>query len=1384
MASGGTVPPKQETASSSVKRKLSECTPKVNEPDTKKVHIGDVIDSTGRKTTVTVDTEQKVTVGSLSAPVSESSSGDVPMEKPPSVEKMDVDASPEPETSCCENVDTLPDTEPNTETEGEEKTEEISSSVADQSTRKGDDEMLESNSNVSSSDDKRTGATESVGQPKPPDSEVSASALPTPSEVEAMDVDMEADVDEGDLPSGPIGPPVVEPPCVKKVAYLCYDDEHPDGKTAPKPEPSSGKSTPVASTSTKTPTNIPSAVAPSMSANEGKMEVDSVPKSTSRKPATLQAEAVVDSSIAAEALEPVVATSKKSIASSAISTAKVLGENVVESSQPSSSSDSKKQASDKGVDEQLRATVHRSALLAKASSTPNTGTTGSPAATPSMNPSTPNPVIASAVSSSNVFSSTPIHKNFEHKPVNSGNVSKITNPSSVETSRIEADDATEHSSMAVNAVTTGEGNDTTGVATASTTKSLSASGGTPSNTETASPSTEAASTSTSPSARLTPPKKDPLLKHEHSSSGTSLKTTDSSEVDSCTVTSEMNTAEEIAMYANNARKYNGISSTSSDVSELGAAKAEVLKTPVVTMKQEEESNSALSSSPVTKVDLVSAIRPTTSHQQQYEVSIWFEGRDLQFLSIEKLGNQANSTTPVGDSPMHAASIGNDVSGTDGSLKQSTTSTTSNGSVTSLGPFALPDKRLTASTVSSNSSSGSVAASLITHQSSVKPNVPQVKQTVIGPSALCDLMIGEFKKLKRTFAPHGVDDDGRSLDAQLEKTPKTPTSSRGQRKDALSGKKSASRAQKRAEKMADGSDEEDTDTDLFTLKASSGSPATKQATKRSKGTPESPGVSSSHAAATKTSVIPEPKQFDICCLARWTDRKYYAGRVTNQRGDKYVVMFEDGCSKTLARDVIVFGEDGVLPILNHSIHVLTGGDTYEPAIVEEVKRNDSSNEVVYAVRTASSTLEIAASGIYLTDEQAKWIHNACKNKPDPIQQLLLQSGAADAGDDGEGATTGGGAARGAGTATDQAGGDKGSRSTRSKRGFDKTITPGTPEAGYSGGVGKKGRRGRRNKLPPPGSNISECSEGSDTYEDEQSVPQSPEAGLDAVDGVQPELQRTEQESELVKINLIAEYFGADYDEENAAQLLGAIPYSAKTLFRNKHFLLSCTIPPKSADNYELNRATFSSAPFVKQHLRRQIEAGGGKVYNFFEDVPKNKYKNCKLIAPRPSTTALYIQCLACNIVAVSHEWIAQCCHEQTLLDHKNYTLPSGWSFLEQRYMPWGAGRTQNKRSTPTPLSSTSINVASLNKDFNDFWSRVCRLGGATVRLIKRESDVTETLSGYLLTDQEFPEEIKIKASRIGLLVVSTVWVVQCLINGRICHPSSHEKLTQIYQEDDY
>lgn len=77
-----------------------------------------------------------------------------------------------------------------------------------------------------------------------------------------------------------------------------------------------------------------------------------------------------------------------------------------------------------------------------------------------------------------------------------------------------------------------------------------------------------------------------------------------------------------------------------------------------------------------------------------------------------------------------------------------------------------------------------------------------------------------------------------------------------------------------------------------------------------------------------------------------------------------------------------------------------------------------------------------------------------------------------------------------------------------------------------------------------------------------------------------------------------------------------------------------------------------------------------------------------------------------------------------------------------------------------------------------------MSGATLRVIKSASDITQTQSGFMLTDDEFPAEIKEKAEHFGIPVVSTVWVVQSLILGKTCKPDAHKKLTQMYQDDDY
>uniref|UniRef100_A0A8D8EA19 (northern house mosquito) hypothetical protein n=1 Tax=Culex pipiens TaxID=7175 RepID=A0A8D8EA19_CULPI len=373
-----------------------------------------------------------------------------------------------------------------------------------------------------------------------------------------------------------------------------------------------------------------------------------------------------------------------------------------------------------------------------------------------------------------------------------------------------------------------------------------------------------------------------------------------------------------------------------------------------------------------KLDLTQAL---TSEDALYEVSVWFDGAELQFLSVEKVIENKLAAPGLAGSTQ-------DLTGIDSS-KQS-----SNGSVGSLGPFQLPSARPAADAHSSaTDSSGTIS-------SQSKAPLSKVKHTVRGAKALASLMIEEFTKIKRALSK-----DDELSDAELDqsssnaKTPKTTT-------------KKGGRGQKRTRTESEA--EED---------SKSKQTSSKSAKKQKPDTP--------------VPAEPEPpvNQDDwLCCMARWSDRKYYAGKVTGYKGDnKYMVLFEDGASKALSKDVIVIGDKDTLPIVGHAVHALTGGDTYEAGFVDEVKRNETTNEVSYVVRIGEGTVEVTASDLYLNEEQAKYINRACKaaegGADDPMQSPSASGK--------RGSATNTPILQTPDDASAAGGGEKGSRSMRSK-----------------------------------------------------------------------------------------------------------------------------------------------------------------------------------------------------------------------------------------------------------------------------------------------------------------------------------------------------------------
>lgn len=383
---------------------------------------------------------------------------------------------------------------------------------------------------------------------------------------------------------------------------------------------------------------------------------------------------------------------------------------------------------------------------------------------------------------------------------------------------------------------------------------------------------------------------------------------------------------------------------------------------------------------------------------QYNVSLWYEESDIQYMAIERIDPKKENRSYLPD-----GSAGTTSHATDASSEKTSTS---NGSVTSVGPFSLLGARV--SVASSNSS-------VVSHKATedgkftvpAQPSLPRTKQqSVTGVVALCDFAIDFFSKLKRAH----VDDD----QDDTSEVATTPSTGRGK---GAAAKKNLNKTTTNAAASPD----------VTSKKRASG----KRGHSDTEDEPKAKQI--------KTVAVVEEPAYSV--LARWVDKLYYAGRVTQSKpGNKYVVLFEDGASKTLPQEHIVFGEDNVLPLLDQSVHALIAKDTYEPGMVSHV--NKDSDPVMYTVTTESKSVTVSASDIYLEEDQAKM-----------IQQSMSASDAIKSPDT---PTTGGKRAGRPSIKLEESQTASGGRA----RGTKKTQQPSTPEPGTSGNVG--GRSGRRAK----------------------------------------------------------------------------------------------------------------------------------------------------------------------------------------------------------------------------------------------------------------------------------------------------------------------------------
>ncbi|KAH3837070.1 hypothetical protein DPMN_110448 [Dreissena polymorpha] len=239
--------------------------------------------------------------------------------------------------------------------------------------------------------------------------------------------------------------------------------------------------------------------------------------------------------------------------------------------------------------------------------------------------------------------------------------------------------------------------------------------------------------------------------------------------------------------------------------------------------------------------------------------------------------------------------------------------------------------------------------------------------------------------------------------------------------------------------------------------------------------------------------------------------------------------------------------------------------------------------------------------------------------------------------------------------------------------------------------------------------------------------------------------------------------------------GLGPLPGARLFEGIHFLLTHVekTPQQVAEEKEalkpaLDTSTDESSadeepctPFNKDHLKTQIEAGGGVVVEDLTEELMSSGRRVVLLSSTYQRTLKYLQCLAGGVPCISHMWVVDSCTAQELLNETIYLLPAGISLEKHRLMEW------NKRNDV--FIGIKAVVHSKNTRFVDSWSAILKLGKCQVYPQQQLTDVH-----VMVTDSTCSPALERQARKKEVPLVSTEWVIQSLINGKVAGYDVHPK----------
>lgn len=237
-------------------------------------------------------------------------------------------------------------------------------------------------------------------------------------------------------------------------------------------------------------------------------------------------------------------------------------------------------------------------------------------------------------------------------------------------------------------------------------------------------------------------------------------------------------------------------------------------------------------------------------------------------------------------------------------------------------------------------------------------------------------------------------------------------------------------------------------------------------------------------------------------------------------------------------------------------------------------------------------------------------------------------------------------------------------------------------------------------------------------------------------------------------------------------------ASRAIFTGMKFVL--TSATRSKENAEEDNAP-PMMPFIKRQVRQMIEERGGVVVDDFSQL--SDQNDCYLVADQYYRTHKYLSALVRAVPCVSHMWIFECCKENKLLHPTIFLLPAGRSLETNQLVKW-------HDKCPTMLSGVTALIYTQNRpdnpntlNFVQIWTPIVKMMGADV--IERLPVDGEAPAGFaldlLLTDSSCPDYLVQKAEAYGGQCVSSEWLIQGIITGRLPNYDASPKYRHDYME---